>query len=114
MSRSHQTERSFMETFKIRPKFIEARTQQDLGHVGGRNYDQSAAHSSQKDPNQSCRNPRAHEPGRGGGVVVGCFTCVKVLAGLVGVHGAVTDGGLYRPQWRDYASAGKELVDGRA
>lgn len=40
------------------------------------------------------------------------FTCVKVLAGFVGVHGAMTNRGLYCSQWRDYACAGKELVDG--
>lgn len=43
-----------------------------------------------------------------------CFTCVKVLAGFVGVHGAVTNRRLYCSQWRDYTCAGKELVDGRA
>lgn len=47
------------------------------------------------------------EGGDGGG-----FTCVKVLAGFVGVHGAMTNRRLYCSQWRDYACAGKELVDG--
>lgn len=41
-----------------------------------------------------------------------CFTCVKVLAGFVGMHGAMTNRRLYCSQWRDYACAGKELVDG--
>lgn len=41
-----------------------------------------------------------------------CFTCVKVLAGFVGVHGAMTNRRLYCSQWRDDACAGKELVDG--
>lgn len=43
-----------------------------------------------------------------------CFTCVEVLAGFVGVHGAVADGRLHCPLWLDYAGAGKKLVDGRA
>ena len=44
----------------------------------------------------------------------GCSTCVEVLAGFVGVHGAMTNRRLHCPLWLDYTGAGKELVDGRA
>lgn len=37
-----------------------------------------------------------------------------MLAGFVGVHGAVTHRTLYRPLLLDDAGASKELVDGRA
>lgn len=40
------------------------------------------------------------------------ISCVEVLAGFVGVHGAVADRRLWRPLWLDHAGAGEELVDG--
>lgn len=37
-----------------------------------------------------------------------------MLAGFVGVHGAMADQGLHCPLWRDHSGSGEELVDGRA
>ncbi len=48
------------------------------------------------------------------GLRSGCLTCVDVLAGFVGMHGAMTNRGLHCPLWLDYTSAGKKLIDGRA
>lgn len=42
------------------------------------------------------------------------LTCVEVLAGFVGVHGAMANRRLHRPLLLDDASAGKKLVNGRA
>lgn len=42
------------------------------------------------------------------------ISCVEVLAGFVGVHGAMTNRRLHRPLWLDYTGAGKKLVDGWA
>lgn len=40
------------------------------------------------------------------------ISCVVVLAGFVGVHGAVTNRRLHCPLWLDYTCAGEKLVDG--
>lgn len=42
------------------------------------------------------------------------ISCVMVLAGFVGVHGAMTNRRLHCPLWLDYTGAGKKLVDRRA
>lgn len=42
------------------------------------------------------------------------ISCVEVLAGFVGVHGAMTNRRLHCPLWLDYTGAGKKLIDGRA
>lgn len=55
-----------------------------------------------------------HDINKAVGLRSGCLTCVEVLAGFVGVHGAMTNRRLHRPLWLDYAGAGKKLVDGRA
>lgn len=39
------------------------------------------------------------------------ISCVMVLAGFVGVHGAMTNRRLHCPLWLDYTGAGKKLVD---
>lgn len=40
------------------------------------------------------------------------ISCVEVLAGFVGVHGAMANRRLHCPLWLDYTGAGKKLVDG--
>lgn len=118
----------------MRPELIHAKTQQDLmvtvtiTHVGELNA--ALSHCVNISPagcglficNQSARHSNRKNLARTTGIQPNasweeegvCFTCVKVLAGFVGVHGAVTNRRLYCSQWRDYACAGKELFDGRA
>ena len=57
---------------------------------------------------QSCSGLSTRE------VTKSVITCINVLAGFVGVHGAVTNRRLHCPLWLDDSSAGKELVDGGA
>lgn len=42
------------------------------------------------------------------------ITCIEVLAGFVGVHGAMAGWRLHCPLWLDDSGPGEELVDRRA